>query len=790
MVYKDKILKGSEIIFDYHIEIVGDKSLSESDIDSKAVAILKDLGWKELVEIRQHRTNKSEIDDHLRSKTIHSSRKGHADIYLLTNEKLRLIIDNKSPKESVEDGIEDAIFYANCLLEKDYDIRIVLSYNGINCILKVYDSVSKDWGAFTIDGEEINAFPSKELVELIYRHKDVNGINITENIESKNISNIIKGLKEIYRNVPHIQNDNQKTIDFTVSFIALKSILEKHSSTLGKSWTDLDVAEQRKLKEEIKNSVDAIIEDLENGYEEIFKIKEDPKGKIKAFDFLEVIKQFPNKVPEGGTGHLVQIFRKLNNIPHLHSSKFDLFGEVYQSLMDKHTRKIFGQFFTPRHLIKPLVRLFFEGEMERLVGEVRDNNAENPKTVCDPACGTGGFLTESFKYFATNTEGVDTIDLAKKTIYGFDIYPANAVRSRVNMYLAGDGFSKIDSLNSLKELDENEKKFDYILTNIPFGDGDYCVDTNVISNRRKEANFLIKLTKLLKPYGKCLVIVPDGILEAPTLSPLRRWIIQNCEIEKIIGLPKYAFAPYTHEKTYVLYLKKRPTPIFDLAEVKTERIWVYIVDTEGYANSDKKFRTKKTDENGRCLHDELSLWRDKKGAFHVSILEENWKKKEQPPDEEYTDELDNKIEGLKYGFIELRDVFEEGYTSYPTISNSKILELLEAEISDTPPEKITDLFEEGDNIVGRSLTKMDMKPEIETILTSKGVDFDFYNGKFYDRNTPHTERPINLLPEKYLRNKKIEAVSFEKFVEENNEIISEIKDGLKQVQDILERWDT
>ncbi len=98
--------------------------------------------------------------------------------------------------------------------------------------------------------------------------------------------------------------------------------------------------------------VDDIIENLENGYEEIFRIQEDAKGKIKAFDFLETIKQFPNEVNEGEKGHLVQIFETLDKLPHLHSSKFDLFGEVYQSLMDKFTQKVFGQFFTPRHLIK------------------------------------------------------------------------------------------------------------------------------------------------------------------------------------------------------------------------------------------------------------------------------------------------------------------------------------------------------------------------------------------------------------------------------------------------------
>jgi len=791
ILYKGKTLYGSEIIFDYNIEFLRKSQLSEADIDSKTVAMLKELGWKEIVEIRQQKTNISEVDKYLKSKTVGSTRKGHADIYLLINGKLKTIIDNKNPNESVEDGIDDAIFYANCLLEKKYDIRIVMSYNGRQCALRVFDSELRKWIPFLIDGKEINAFPSKELVELIHRYKDINSIVITEDDESIKISNIIHELKEIYRNIPHIQNDNQKALDFTIAFIALKSILEKHGSELGKNWSDLKVAEQKRLKEKIKVYVEDIIDNLENGYEEIFRIKEDPKGKIKAFDFLEVIKQFSHKVEEGEKGYLIQIFETLNKLPHLHSSKFDLFAEVYQSLMDKHTRKIFGQFFTPRHLIKTVVRLFYEGEMGRLVGDIRNNKAEKPKTICDPACGTGGFLIESFKHFATNTVGVDAIDLAKKSIYGFDIYPANAVRSRINMYLAGDGFSRIDSLNSLRELDDGVK-FDYILTNPPFGKGDYRVDSSVISNKRKEINFLIKVVKMLKSHGKALIIVPDGILEAPTLSPLRKWLLENCVVEKIIGLPKHEFAPYTHEKTYVLFLKRRPSSISDLNEISTERIWMYIVDTDGYANSDKRFRTGKKASNGKWLHDELSLWRDSKGAFHISLLEEKWKKKIQSAGEKYTNEWNREIEGSKYGYIDVSTILEEKNIFYESLSKNKVLKLLR-ELNDTfilkRPNDLFDVVEiDLDETVKTEKNKRKIKPKYETILSSRGINYEPYEDKFYDENNVVIEHLLKLLPEEYLRKKKKVSISLEQYLEKNRNLLKEVRNDLTQIQEELNQF--
>lgn len=785
LLYKNRTLYGSEIIFDYNIEMVNNISLSESDIDTKAVSILKELGWKEHTEIRQNKTSILEIDDPLRSKTMGSKRKGHADIYLLINDKLKVLIDNKNPNEKVQDGIDDAIFYAECLLEQKYDIRVVMSYNGRECSLRVLDSESGKWVAFLIDGKEINAFPSKELIDLIYRYKNINSIIVTEESPSINISTVIQQLKDIYRNIPHIQNDNQKTIDFTIAFIALKSILEKHGSQLGKNWNDLKVAEQKKLKEKIKTYVEDIIENLENGYEEIFRIKEDPKGKIRAFDFFGVINQFPNKIEKEEKGYLIEIFETLDRLPQLHSSKFDLFAEVYQSLMDKHTRKIFGQFFTPRHLIKPIVRLFYEDEIETLIGDVINGKADKPKLICDVACGTGGFLTESFKYFASNTTGIDVISLAKKSIFGFDIYPANAVRSRINMYLVGDGFSRIDSLDSLKKLDDSTTRFDYILTNPPFGKGDYCVDSNVMSNKRKEINFLIKVIKLLKPQGKALIIVPYGILETPTLSPLRKWVLERCIIEKIISLPKHEFAPYTHEKTYVLFLRRRPNPITDFDEIKTERIWMYIVDTDGYANSDKRFRTGKMDSNGKWLHDELSLWRDVKGAFHKSVLEEHWKKKIPSANEKYTNEWNAEIVGSKYGYVDMDTIFKEEYTYYQTLDKTKVLKLLRSEKKRAPlPSKTNDLFEpietDTDELEAGEENKKRLKPLYEEILSSKGITYDTYEDEFYDENNLITEKRLDLLPEKYLRPKKRSSIKLEQFLEEITQITEKFKLLIKE----------
>ncbi len=355
------------------------------------------------------------------------------------------------------------------------------------------------------------------------------------------------------------------------------------------------------------------------------------------------------------------------------------------------------------------------------------------------------------------------------------------------MYLAGDGFSRIDSLNSLKDLKPQKERFDYIITNIPFGKGDFCVYPSIIANKRKEINFLIKVVQLLKPHGKGLVVVPDGVLEAPTLAPLRKWVIENCLLEKIIGLPKHMFAPYTHEKTYVLFLRKRPTPILNLDEIKTERVWMYIVDTDGYANSDKRFRTGQKAENGIWKHDELSLWRDTKGAFHVSRIEESWKKKLPDDYEKSVDEWDCEIKGKKYGYLDMATVFSEKRPSYRAISYSKVLERLRKKAQSIPLKNIAELFEDEKQETEPPLRTL--KPEYEEILESEKIIYEPFDDRFYDENTVTVELLLNLLPEKYLRPQKTETISFDDFLIENKSVIENLKQDVKSIVTQIERFE-
>lgn len=275
-----------------------------------------------------------------------------------------------------------------------------------------------------------------------------------------------------------------------------------------------------------------------------------------------------------------------------------------------------------------------------------------------------------------------------------NIYTSNVSRTKINMYLAGDGFSEIRKADTLQDTEIESNKFDFIITNPPYGKGTTTVNYTffeeneeqerpVLNNTRLEVNFLVKIVDMLKPNGKAMAIIPDGVLEATTLSPLRKWFLQHCRLEKVVGLPKHAFAPYTHEKTYAIFFQKRSEVLEDLEEVKNDsNVWCYLVDNDGFANSDKRFRTDRMDENGKYIHDEFSQWRNLEGKYNPSLIIERYKRKTQLDNEKFYNEWNEEIKGTKYGYISMNEILEDEFINYPTKSKSDILKLINNNIDD------------------------------------------------------------------------------------------------------------
>jgi len=148
--------------------------------------------------------------------------------------------------------------------------------------------------------------------------------------------------------------------------------------------------------------------------------------------------------------------------------------------------------------------------------------------------------------------------------------------------------------------------------------------------------------------------------ENPSYEKFRLEVLGKTKIIAIISLPKFAFAPYTKEKTYALYFEKKSETD---TKIQKDDIWMYIIDNDGFANSDKRFPTKLKDKENKYLHDEISFWVNKDGEENLGVLEKRWLK--------YDDEKTNGSEWInekgitqkyrKGGFVEMKNINSKNY---------------------------------------------------------------------------------------------------------------------------------
>lgn len=262
----------------------------------------------------------------------------------------------------------------------------------------------------------------------------------------------------------------------------------------------------------------------------------------------------------------------------------DIKGDAFEYFLKAYLanqNKDLGEYFTPRHIVKTLVKLV---------------NPRFGETVYDPFCGTGGMLIESFRHIHNkmpiSPRNLDI--LRKETIYGGEI-TKNARITKMNMILTGDGHNNIRRIDSLKN--PSQKKYDVVITNMPFSlgafDDDYSSKYDLGSANGNSLCIEHCFNAIDGESGnpRIGIIVPEGILFDRKFTKLRDYIYRKSDVESIVSLPSGAFKPYTDVKTSILYLtkvnkKKKPLQKF---------LWHFTVKNDGHTLNTK--RQKKEGEN-------------------------------------------------------------------------------------------------------------------------------------------------------------------------------------------------
>ncbi|MBQ8815005.1 MAG: SAM-dependent DNA methyltransferase [Lachnospiraceae bacterium] len=265
----------------------------------------------------------------------------------------------------------------------------------------------------------------------------------------------------------------------------------------------------------------------------------------------------------------------------------DIRGDVYEYLLSKISQSgLNGQFRTPRHIIKMMVELM------------------QPKpnfTICDPACGTAGFLVALEEYLMENHKKEIFFDRVKKDhflnhmFFGYDMDRTMLRIGAMNMMTHGVDSPFIEYRDSLSDQNQDKEKFDLILANPPFK-GSLDADTvsadllKVCKTKKTELLFLALFLRMLKVGGRCACIVPDGVLFGSSTAhkAIRKELVDGNRLEAVISMPSGVFKPYAGVSTGILIFTKT-------SHGGTDKVWFYDMTADGFSLDDKRTEIKDND---------------------------------------------------------------------------------------------------------------------------------------------------------------------------------------------------
>jgi type I restriction enzyme M protein len=267
-------------------------------------------------------------------------------------------------------------------------------------------------------------------------------------------------------------------------------------------------------------------------------------------------------------------------LDHVPMEDRDTKGDLYEFMLSKiASAGQNGQFRTPRHIIALMVAL--------MAPTAKD-------IICDPACGTCGFLVAVGEYLRSKHPEILRDALAREhfhhgMFHGYDFDNTMLRIGSMNMALHGVDNPDIRYQDSLaQDHAGDEGRYSLVLANSPFaGSLDYENTAKdllaIVKTKKTELLFLALFLRLLKPGGRAAVIVPDGVLfgSSKAHKELRRMIVEEQKLDAVISLPSGVFKPYAGVSTAILIFTKTNSG-------GTDNVWFYDMKADGWSLDDKR----------------------------------------------------------------------------------------------------------------------------------------------------------------------------------------------------------
>lgn len=327
--------------------------------------------------------------------------------------------------------------------------------------------------------------------------------------------------------------------------------------------------------------------------DEIFSLMKDEKNGVFAFiknmqgdansSFTQFMKDASFQLPDPQV--LVNVISSLDELYENDIKDQDMLGDIYEYMLDKLSASgQNGQFRTPRQIRELMVKLL---------------SPTPDDFICDPACGTAGFLISAANYvretYANKMSEKQWDHYTTNLVTGFDTDMTMLRISTMNLMLHSITNPTVAYQDGVSKANTIEGKYDIILANPPFTGtvNETTINENLLdvcNSKKTELLFVALFIRMLKKGGRCACIVPDGVLfgSSNAHKALRKEIVENHQLQAVISMPSGVFKPYAGVSTGILIFTKTSAG-------GTEKVWFYDMKADGYTLDDKRQPTQAND---------------------------------------------------------------------------------------------------------------------------------------------------------------------------------------------------
>lgn len=508
---------------------------------------LRNLGWNN----DPHSKDRNVFQQRVKTESQKDKLQGKRPDYVLyktgSNEPLA-IIEAKKPGQNIQEAIKQGLDYANRI-----GAPIVFATDGV-FTKSVHAKFNRP---LLLNGDELDELVRETLALQYLNSNEVSTLNKRVIQSRSELISIFDTVNELLRE-EGLQQGLERFTEFSnLLFLKVLSEIEDGKEEIGEQ-SRIDKAfrwnyfREKKGNELLSYVSDTVLKWFSKEYQD-----------ETLFRGLKI------KHPD----NLKEIINLLDDLQ-LTDINADIKGDAFEYFIRSYSASNpsdLGEIFTPRHVVKTLVKLV---------------NPQIGEKIYDPFSGTGGMLIVAFKHIMDGMARTDynLNTLKKHTLFGSELTRTASI-AKMNMILAGDGHNNIIRQDSLAN--PVDDKFDVVITNWPFAQKTRYGDLYTIPTRNGDIICPQHCFRAVKEGGRMALIAPDGFLtnkNSKAYSDIRKYLTDNANLESVISLPRGSFEPYNRAKASILYFTDVKKPR------QNEHFFYFQVRNDGYTLDKKRKR--------------------------------------------------------------------------------------------------------------------------------------------------------------------------------------------------------